>query len=96
MVCDKIFVHKNVRAAEIYRQIVKMYGENVMGVGIVREWCRLLFKDGGTNLLPFYIWTAAVQSRPSTQWLLFVFLPKEILGGQSLQNGQETKDVVQV
>jgi hypothetical protein len=31
----------NVRPAEIHRQIVEVYGEDVMNKGNVRKWCRL-------------------------------------------------------
>jgi transposase len=40
---------KNVRPAEIHRQIVEVYGEGVMNEGNVRKWCRL-FIEGRTNV----------------------------------------------
>ncbi|GBM69716.1 hypothetical protein AVEN_88221-1 [Araneus ventricosus] len=36
---------KNVKPAEIHRQLVEIYGENVMTDGIVRKWVRQ-FNDG--------------------------------------------------
>jgi len=35
-------------AAEIYRRMSKVYGENFMSDGSVREWCRK-FKEGQTD-----------------------------------------------
>lgn len=40
---------KNIRPAEIYRQIVEVYGKGVMNDGNVRKWC-LLFNEGRTNI----------------------------------------------
>ncbi|GBL86595.1 hypothetical protein AVEN_194845-1 [Araneus ventricosus] len=40
---------KKVKPAEIDRQLVKIYGENVMTDGIVRNWVRQ-FNDGRTNV----------------------------------------------
>ncbi|GBM76118.1 hypothetical protein AVEN_205233-1 [Araneus ventricosus] len=40
---------KKVKPAEIYRQLVEIYGENVMTDGIVRKWVRQ-FNDGRTNV----------------------------------------------
>jgi methyl coenzyme M reductase gamma subunit len=39
---------KNVRPAEIYRQVCEVYGENVMSDGMVR-WC-MMFSEGRTNV----------------------------------------------
>ncbi|GBM00655.1 hypothetical protein AVEN_118006-1 [Araneus ventricosus] len=36
---------KDVKAAEIHRQISEVYGENLMSEGMVRKWIRA-FKDG--------------------------------------------------
>ncbi|GBN75538.1 hypothetical protein AVEN_110550-1 [Araneus ventricosus] len=38
----------NVKPAEIHRQLVEIYGENVMTDGMVRKWVRQ-FNDGRTN-----------------------------------------------
>ncbi|GBO27296.1 hypothetical protein AVEN_6847-1 [Araneus ventricosus] len=40
---------KNVDAAEIHSQLVEIYGENVMTVGMVRKWIRQ-FNDGRINV----------------------------------------------
>lgn len=40
---------KNVKPAEIHRQLVEIYGENVMSDGMVRKWVRQ-FNDGRTNV----------------------------------------------
>ncbi|GBN32786.1 hypothetical protein AVEN_90341-1 [Araneus ventricosus] len=40
---------KNVKPAEIHRQLVEIYGENVMTDGMVRNWVRQ-FNDGRTNV----------------------------------------------
>jgi len=40
---------KNVRPAEIYRQVCEVYGENAMSDGMVRRWCRM-FSEGRTNV----------------------------------------------
>ncbi|GBM10369.1 hypothetical protein AVEN_169661-1 [Araneus ventricosus] len=40
---------KKVKPAEIHRQLVKIYGENVMTDGMVRKWVRQ-FNDGRTNV----------------------------------------------
>jgi hypothetical protein len=40
---------KNSSPAEIYRQIVEVYGEGVMNEESVRKWCRL-FNSGRTNV----------------------------------------------
>ncbi|GBO26776.1 hypothetical protein AVEN_136984-1 [Araneus ventricosus] len=40
---------KNAKPAEIHRQIVEIYGENVMTDGMVRKWVRQ-FNDGRTNV----------------------------------------------
>ncbi|GBM79067.1 hypothetical protein AVEN_86078-1 [Araneus ventricosus] len=39
----------NVKPAEIHRQLVEIYGENVMTEGMVRKWVRQ-FNDGRTNV----------------------------------------------
>ncbi|GBN36936.1 hypothetical protein AVEN_119687-1 [Araneus ventricosus] len=41
---------KNVKPAEIHRQLVEIYGENVMTDGMVRKWIRQ-FNDGRTNFM---------------------------------------------
>ncbi|GBN30733.1 hypothetical protein AVEN_233293-1 [Araneus ventricosus] len=38
----------NVKQAEIHRQLLEIYGENVMTDGLVRKWVRQ-FNDGRTN-----------------------------------------------
>ncbi|GBM68808.1 hypothetical protein AVEN_22280-1 [Araneus ventricosus] len=40
---------KNVKPAEIHRQLVEIYGENVTTDGMVRKWVRQ-FNDGRTNV----------------------------------------------
>ncbi|GBM97148.1 hypothetical protein AVEN_195491-1 [Araneus ventricosus] len=40
---------KEVKPAEIHRQLVEIYGENVMTDGMVRKWVRQ-FNDGRTNV----------------------------------------------
>ncbi|XP_017778306.1 PREDICTED: uncharacterized protein LOC108563968 isoform X3 [Nicrophorus vespilloides] len=40
---------KNVRPAEICRQVCEVYGENVMSDGMVRRWCRM-FSKGRSNV----------------------------------------------
>ncbi|GBN45212.1 hypothetical protein AVEN_186090-1 [Araneus ventricosus] len=40
---------KIVKPAEIHRQLVEVYGENVMTAGIIRKWVRQ-FNDGRTNV----------------------------------------------
>ncbi|GBL88099.1 hypothetical protein AVEN_133745-1 [Araneus ventricosus] len=40
---------KNVKPTEIHRQLVEIYGENVMTDGMVRKWVRQ-FSDGRTNV----------------------------------------------
>ncbi|GBN82656.1 hypothetical protein AVEN_206709-1 [Araneus ventricosus] len=40
---------KNVKPAEIHRQLADIYGENVMTDGMVRKWVRQ-FNDGRTNV----------------------------------------------
>ncbi|GBL83933.1 hypothetical protein AVEN_100826-1 [Araneus ventricosus] len=40
---------KNVKPVEIHRQLVEIYGENVMTDGMVRKWVRQ-FNDGRTNV----------------------------------------------
>jgi hypothetical protein len=39
---------KNVRPAEIYRQVCEVYGENAKSDGMVR-WC-MMFSEGRTNV----------------------------------------------
>jgi hypothetical protein len=36
-------------AAEIHHELCAVYGQNVICVGTVRQWCRM-FKDEGTNI----------------------------------------------
>jgi hypothetical protein len=44
------FLHaKNIRVAEIHRELYAVYGQNVISEGTVREWCRM-FKNGRTNV----------------------------------------------
>jgi transposase len=40
---------KNIRPAEIYRQVCEVYGENAMSDGMVRRWCRM-FSEVRTNV----------------------------------------------
>ncbi|GBO40353.1 hypothetical protein AVEN_201482-1 [Araneus ventricosus] len=40
---------KNVKPDEIHRQLVEIFGENVMTDGMVRKWVRQ-FNDGSTNV----------------------------------------------
>ncbi|GBM61292.1 hypothetical protein AVEN_253040-1 [Araneus ventricosus] len=40
---------KKVKPAEIHRQLVEIYGENVMTDGMVKKWVRQ-FNDGRTNV----------------------------------------------
>jgi hypothetical protein len=40
------FLHtKNVSSAEIHRELCAVYGQKVMGAGIVRKWCSM-FEHG--------------------------------------------------
>ncbi|GBN14943.1 hypothetical protein AVEN_267160-1 [Araneus ventricosus] len=74
---------KNVKPAEIHRQLVEIYGENVMTDGMVRKWVRLRqFNDGRTNVHdearsgPIRlgaVQSSAVQPRPRTFRLPLVF-----------------------
>ncbi|GBL99922.1 hypothetical protein AVEN_19420-1 [Araneus ventricosus] len=41
---------KKIKPAEIHRQLVEIYGEDVMTDGMVRKWVRQ-FNDGRTNVL---------------------------------------------
>jgi transposase len=44
------FLHaKNMRAAEIHRELCAVYGQTVMSEGTVRQLCRM-FKDGRKNV----------------------------------------------
>ncbi|GBN70096.1 hypothetical protein AVEN_175738-1 [Araneus ventricosus] len=45
----RFLLAKDVKAAEIYRHISEVYGENFMSQGIVRKWVRA-FKDDRTNV----------------------------------------------
>jgi hypothetical protein len=45
----KFLNSKNIRLAQIYRQVCEVYGENAMSDGIVRRWCRM-FSEGRTNV----------------------------------------------
>jgi transposase len=45
----KFLIARNVRLAEIYRQVCEVHGENVMSDGMVRRWCRM-FSEGRTNV----------------------------------------------
>ncbi|GBM39399.1 hypothetical protein AVEN_97019-1 [Araneus ventricosus] len=48
--CEVRFLNaKNVKPAEIHRQLVEIYGENVMTDGMVRKWVRQ-FNGGRTNV----------------------------------------------
>jgi transposase len=40
---------KNVRPAEIYRQVCEVYGENAKSDEMVRRWCRM-FSEGRTHV----------------------------------------------
>jgi hypothetical protein len=40
---------ENMSAAEIYRELCPVYGQNVMSEGTVRQW-HTVFKDGRTNI----------------------------------------------
>jgi hypothetical protein len=44
----KFLNDRNVRPAEIYRQVCEVYGEDAMSDGMVRRWCRML-SEGRTN-----------------------------------------------
>ena len=49
-VCAVIhFIHAGQSAAKIHRRLCGVYGDNVMGDGCVREWCRK-FRDGRTDV----------------------------------------------
>ncbi|GBN57064.1 hypothetical protein AVEN_23905-1 [Araneus ventricosus] len=50
---------KNVKPAEVHRQLVEIYGENVMTDGMVRKWVRK-FNDVRTN-----VHDEALSGRPS-------------------------------
>jgi transposase len=44
------FLHgKNISAAEIYRELCSVYGQNAISGGTVRQWCRM-FKDVPSNV----------------------------------------------
>jgi hypothetical protein len=45
----KILNAKNIRPAEIYRQVCEVDGENTMSDGMVRRRCRM-FSEGRTNV----------------------------------------------
>jgi hypothetical protein len=47
------FLHiRNMSVEEIHRELCATYGQNVLGEGPVRQWCRM-FKDGrGNNYSP--------------------------------------------
>ncbi|GBO28606.1 hypothetical protein AVEN_260367-1 [Araneus ventricosus] len=45
----RFFNPNNVKQAEINRQLIEIYGENVMTDGMVRKWVRP-FNDGRTNV----------------------------------------------
>jgi hypothetical protein len=45
----KILNAKNVRPAEIYRQVCEVHGENAMSDGMVRRLCRM-FSEGRMNV----------------------------------------------
>ncbi|GBN33015.1 hypothetical protein AVEN_101090-2 [Araneus ventricosus] len=53
---------KNVKPAEIHRQLAEIYGENVITDGMVRKWVRQ-FNDGHTN-----VHDEARSGRPSVVW----------------------------
>jgi hypothetical protein len=40
---------KNVRPAEVYRQVCEVYRTNATSDGIVRRWCKM-FSEGRTNV----------------------------------------------
>jgi hypothetical protein len=44
----RLYNAKNIRPAEIHRQLVEVYGEGVMNEGNVRKWCRLFNREGQT------------------------------------------------
>jgi hypothetical protein len=96
---------QNVRAAEIHKQIVEVYGEGALNEGNVRKWCRL-FKDGRTN-----VHDEEQSGRPSlvmddlkekanakvrgNRRLRISEFHEYILAGQILRSDQETKYIVQ-
>jgi hypothetical protein len=41
---------KKTSVSEIHQELCSVYGQNVMSVGTVRQWCTM-FKDGETNYL---------------------------------------------
>ncbi|GBN53834.1 hypothetical protein AVEN_256511-1 [Araneus ventricosus] len=45
----RFFKAKNVKLVEIHRQLLEIYGGNVMTDGMVRKWVRQ-FDDGRTNV----------------------------------------------
>jgi hypothetical protein len=40
---------QHVHLTEIYRQLIAVYGKNVMNESNVRKWCRM-FNEGSTNV----------------------------------------------
>jgi len=45
----RFLLMENHRPIEIHRQLCKVYGNNVMSEGRVRQWC-IMFKTGRTNV----------------------------------------------
>jgi hypothetical protein len=45
---------KNVKPADIDRQIREVYGENAMSDGMVRKWVRTFYEEGIQKLVPCY------------------------------------------
>jgi transposase len=45
----KFLNSKNIRPAEIYRQVRGVYGENAVSYGMVRRWCRMS-SEGRTHV----------------------------------------------
>ncbi|GBN92351.1 hypothetical protein AVEN_131824-1 [Araneus ventricosus] len=76
----RILNAKNVKPAEIHRQLVEIYGENVMTDGMVRKWVRQ-FNDGRTN----------VHDEARTQIALFLnsFLPFSLFQGERGEKGDK-------
>ncbi|GFG34507.1 hypothetical protein Cfor_07723 [Coptotermes formosanus] len=98
---------KNVRPAEIGRQIVGVYGDDAMKEGSVKEWCRFFKEDNarphaaahprallGQLKREIFKDPANSPELVTSDYRLFFHLDK-FLAGQSPRSDQETKYIVQ-
>jgi hypothetical protein len=58
---------KNMNAVEIHSELCVIYGQNVMRVGTVRQWCRM-FKDGRASKC---LWSRVKWSAICSEWWSF-------------------------